>query len=38
MMVHTFRGSSVRSMLGMEDQRKAFQRYQQIRRREREYV
>jgi radical SAM superfamily enzyme YgiQ (UPF0313 family) len=38
MMVQTFRGSSVRSMLGMEDQRKAFQRYQQIRRREREYV
>jgi anaerobic magnesium-protoporphyrin IX monomethyl ester cyclase len=38
MMAHTFRGSGVRSMLGLEDERKAFQRYQQIRRREREYV
>jgi radical SAM superfamily enzyme YgiQ (UPF0313 family) len=38
MMAHTFRGSSVRSMLGLEDERKAFERYQQIRRQEREYV
>ncbi len=38
MMAHTFRGSSLRSMLGLEDDRKAFQRYKQIREREREYV
>jgi len=34
----TFRGSSIRSMLGLEDERKAFQRYKAIRRAEREYV
>jgi radical SAM superfamily enzyme YgiQ (UPF0313 family) len=38
MMAHTFRGSSLRSMFGLEDERKAFQRYQEIRRQEREYV
>ena len=38
MMAHTFRGNSVRSMLGLEDERKAFQRYKQIRERERDYV
>jgi len=37
-MAHTFRGNSVRSMLGLEDERKAFQRYKQIRERERDYV
>lgn len=34
----TFRGSSLRSMLGLEDERRVFARYQAIRRREREYV
>ena len=38
MLAHTFRGSSVRSALGLEDERKAFQRYRAIRRAEREYV
>ena len=38
MMKHTFRGSSVRSMLGLESEQKAFQRYKRIRQREREYV
>jgi radical SAM superfamily enzyme YgiQ (UPF0313 family) len=38
MLAHTFRGSSIRSTLGLEDQRKAFQRYKAIRRVEREYV
>ena len=38
MFFHTFRGSSVKSMLGLESDRKAFQRYKEIRRVEREYV
>ena len=38
MLAHTFRGSSVRSVLGLEDQKKAFQRYKAIRQAEREYV
>jgi len=38
MMAHTFRGSTLRSLLGWEDERVAFQRYKAIRRREREYV
>jgi radical SAM superfamily enzyme YgiQ (UPF0313 family) len=35
MLAHTFRGSSWRSMLGLEDARKVFARYQDIRRKER---
>src|SRR5271157_3100144 len=35
MLAHTFRGCTLRSMLGLEDERKAFARYQAIRRRER---
>ncbi len=35
---HTFRGSSLRSLLGLESQREVFERYRQIRRGEREYV
>jgi anaerobic magnesium-protoporphyrin IX monomethyl ester cyclase len=35
---HTFRGSSLRSMLGLEDARAVFRRYQGIRRAEREYL
>jgi anaerobic magnesium-protoporphyrin IX monomethyl ester cyclase len=38
MLAHTFRGCSVRSVLGLEDARKAFQRYKAIRGREREFV
>jgi anaerobic magnesium-protoporphyrin IX monomethyl ester cyclase len=38
MLGHTFRGSSLRSVLGLESQRKVFERYREIRRAEREYV
>jgi len=38
MFAHTFRGSTIRSFLGLEDERKAFQRFQAIRRTERAYV
>jgi len=38
MLAHTFRGSSLRSALGLEDERKAFERYKAIRKAEREYV
>jgi anaerobic magnesium-protoporphyrin IX monomethyl ester cyclase len=35
---HTFRGSTLRTWLGLEDERAAFARYRAIRRAEREYV
>ena len=38
MLAHTFRGSSIRSALGLESERKAFERYKAIRHAEREYV
>ncbi len=38
MLAHTFRGSSLRSVLGLESSRKSFERYKEIRRQEREYV
>ena len=38
MVAHTFRGSTLSSVIGLEDERKAFQRYKAIRREEREYV
>jgi radical SAM superfamily enzyme YgiQ (UPF0313 family) len=38
MLAHTFRGSSWRSALGLESQRRVFERYRAIRRAEREYV
>src|SRR5258708_36860976 len=38
MLAHTFRVSSIRSALGLEDLKKAFQGYQTIRQAEREYV
>jgi hypothetical protein len=38
MMAHTFRGSTLRSALGLEPQRAAFTRYQSTRRLEREYL
>jgi radical SAM superfamily enzyme YgiQ (UPF0313 family) len=38
MMAHTFRGSSLRSALGLEQPRAVFARYQALRREEREYL
>jgi len=38
MLAHTFRGSTWRSALGLENAREAFRRYRAIRRREREYI
>jgi anaerobic magnesium-protoporphyrin IX monomethyl ester cyclase len=38
MLAHTFRGCTLRSVLGLEDQKRAFERYKAIRRREREYA
>lgn len=35
---HTFRGSSIRSVLGLESENKVFERYQAIRKAEREYL
>jgi hypothetical protein len=39
MLAHTFRGGSfVKSLLGLEDERRAFARYRAIRAAERRYV
>jgi radical SAM superfamily enzyme YgiQ (UPF0313 family) len=38
MMAHTFRGATWRSVFGLEDPRKSFERYKAIRQQEREYV
>ena len=38
MLAHTFRGTTVRSALGLEHAREAFRRYRAIRSREREYL
>jgi radical SAM superfamily enzyme YgiQ (UPF0313 family) len=38
MLLHTFRGSSLRSMLGLESDRKVFERYRAIRAQERVYL
>jgi hypothetical protein len=38
MFAHTFRGSSVRSILKLEDERRVFARYKAIRTAEREYL
>ena len=38
MLAHTFRGSTIRTWLGLEDDRRAFERYRAIRRRERDYL
>jgi hypothetical protein len=35
---HTFRGSTWKTWLGLEPEREAFNRYRELRRREREYV
>jgi radical SAM superfamily enzyme YgiQ (UPF0313 family) len=38
MAAHTYRGSSLRTLLGLEDERRAFARYQDLRRQERQYL
>ena len=38
MLAHTFRGSSIRSALGLESEKKVFERYRAIRRTEREFM
>jgi anaerobic magnesium-protoporphyrin IX monomethyl ester cyclase len=38
MFAHTFRGSTIKSLVGLEDDRRAFERYRELRRRERAYV
>ena len=38
MMKHTYRGSTWRNLLGLEDEYKAFTRYKELRRQEREYL
>jgi radical SAM superfamily enzyme YgiQ (UPF0313 family) len=38
MLAHTYRGCTLRSVLGLEDNRKAFERYKAIRHQERVYV
>jgi hypothetical protein len=38
MCAHTFRGSSWRSILGLESERDVFRRYKRMRASEREYV
>ena len=38
MLAHTFRGSTWRSFLGLESQRRVFERYRKLRLAEREYV
>ena len=38
MLGHTFRGSTIKSLLGLEDDRRVFERYRGIRKAERAYV
>ena len=38
MLTYTFRGCTVRSVLGLEDERRAFERYKTIRQQERQYM
>jgi hypothetical protein len=38
MLAHTFRGTSIRSLIGVEREERAFERFRAIRRREREYL
>ena len=38
MLAYTFRGSRLRTWLGLEDERRAFERYRAIRRTERDYL
>ena len=38
MLAHTFRGCRLRTLLGLEDERLAFERYRALRRKERAYI
>jgi radical SAM superfamily enzyme YgiQ (UPF0313 family) len=38
MFAHTFRGCTIKNLLGLEDEHTAFQRYREIRRSERAYI
>jgi anaerobic magnesium-protoporphyrin IX monomethyl ester cyclase len=38
MLAHTFRGTTVKSLLGLEDERKVFERFRAIRKAERAYI
>ena len=38
MLQHTFRGSTLKTWLRLEDEREAFRRYRAIRQLEREYI
>jgi len=38
MLGHTFRGSTIKSLIGLEDEHRAFERYRAIRNLERQYV
>src|SRR5207244_12608570 len=38
MLAHTFRGSTIRSALGLESEREVFERYREIRKEERQYL
>jgi radical SAM superfamily enzyme YgiQ (UPF0313 family) len=38
MLAHTFRGCTLRTLIGLEDERRAFERYREIRRAERAYL
>jgi anaerobic magnesium-protoporphyrin IX monomethyl ester cyclase len=38
MAAHTYRGSTLRTMLGLEDEHQAFMRYKEIRHQERQYL
>jgi hypothetical protein len=38
MLAHTFRGCTLKTFLGLEDERRAFERYRKIREAERTYV
>ena len=38
MAAHTYRGSTLRTILGLEDERQAFMRYKELRGQERHYL
>ena len=38
MLAHTFRGNTLKSLLGLEDEHEAFDRYRAIRKAERVYI
>ena len=38
MFAYTFRGSTLKTLFGLEDERRAFERYRAIRQKERAYI